>query len=238
MLTFFFLLRLAAGIPFLGIKNLKILTLLVTFIILMQTIFGPGTTYIVNPLFPPSFPVLGGMGSLKWEGFFLGLTIVCRFLSLMILLPVFTVTTPPHKIAEGLCAMKVNYRYAFIISTAFNMIPVFRDEALIIMDAQKLRGLQYFDKRPDGKKTKARRSIFYGIKLYSSLLIPLILSAMRKAQYASVAMESRGFGLHKTRTWLKKPQIAKHDIFCFFASVFIFISVLFVNYQQIWKLFN
>jgi len=242
MLILFFLLRFIVKIPFGRIKNIKILTLLVIFIILLQTIFGPGSNYIINPLFPYSLPFLGGMGSLKWEGFFLGLTIVCRFLSLMLIFPIFSATTPPQKIAAGLCALKLNYRTAYIISAAFNLIPIFKDEAIHIMDAQKLRGLQYFDNRTFNLRTKggqtARKSFFYRIKLYSSLLITLILSAMRKAQYASVAMESRAFGIYKTRTWLDKPQIQKHDIFCVFTSVFLVFIVLFVNYQQIWTLYN
>ncbi len=52
------IIRIASGIPFKGIKYLKNLSLLAIFIIFMQTLFGKGENYIINPLFPPRFQSL------------------------------------------------------------------------------------------------------------------------------------------------------------------------------------
>lgn len=170
----------------------------------MQTIFGPGESYIVKSLF--SLPV-------KPDGFILGLIIVCRLASLLIILPVFTETTPFNKIASGFCALGFNYRSAFIITTAFNLIPIFKEEAFVIMDAQKLRGV---------RKT--------GIKTYAGILVPLMLGAMRKAQNSSIAMDSRAFGIYNTRTWIEKPCMKTYD-YIFMVSCIVFTSCfLFFNY--------
>jgi len=206
------IIRIASGIPFKGIKYLKNLSLLAIFIIFMQTLFGKGENYIINPLFPASFPIFGGTGSLKWEGLLFGIVIICRLAALMLILPVLTQTTPPNKITRGLCALGVNYRAAFIITSALNFIPVFNAEAQVIMDAQRLRGLRKF-----------------GIKSYINLLTPLMLGAMQKAQISSVAMDSRAFGVYKTITWLEQPKMKKQDFLFLLGSIIFFTVIIFIN---------
>jgi len=214
--------RIAANIPFRGFKHITNLSMLAAFIILMQTIFGAGENFMLKPLFPPSFPLLGGMGSLKWEGFFFGLVIVCRLLALMLILPVLTETTPPEKIARGICSLGFNYRSAFIFTAAFNMIPLFEEEGRLLMDAQKLRGARSFERGS---------SFFAKMKAYPGIVVPLVLGAMRKAKSASAAMDSRAFGVYKTRTWLEKPRMKVYD-FIFIASCIIFVSgLLYLNYS-------
>jgi len=216
LLIFFIIIRLTVKLPFNGLKSIGILTLLAAFIILIQTLFGPGTQYIINPLFPHTFPVVGGMGSLKWEGFFLGIIIICRLTVLLLMLPLFTETTKHDQIALSLCDFGFNYRIAFIITTAFNLIPLFKEEAILIMEAQKLRGMSLSEKRNFF-------SFFSGIRVYAGLLIPLMLGAMRKAQKSSIAMDSRAFGIYKTRTWLERPLMKVTD-YWFMAACIVFTA--------------
>jgi len=215
--------RVTAKIPFRGFKYLRNLSLLAAFIILTQTIFSAGENYIIKPLFPPSFPLLGGLGSFKWEGLSLGLVIACRLFALLLILPVLTETTPVEKIARGLCSFGFNYRSAFIFTAAFNMIPLFEEESRLLMDAQKLRGTCSFER---GSSFVAK------MKAYPGLVVPLVLGAMRKAKSASVAMDSRAFGVYKTRTWLENPQMLVYD-FIFIASFVVFAAgILFLNYSR------
>jgi len=204
MLLCFIAVRLSARVPFRGLKFIKNLTLLAVFIIFMQMIFGPGEKYA---------------GFLKPEGLLLGLVITCRLASLFVILPLLTETTPPAGIACGLCAMGLSYRLSFIITTAFNMVPSFRNEALIIMDAQKLRGIRAFDSR------------VFNLRAYTGLVIPLMLGAMRKAQRSSVAMDCRAFGAYKTRTWLVKPQMKARDFILLAGSIIFFACMILFNYR-------
>ena len=220
LLLFIVIIRLASKIPFGRIKYFKNLTMLAVMIIILQMLFGPGNSYIVKPLFSPSFPLLGGIGSLKWEGLILGIVIVLRLSTLIIFLPIFTETTPAYKISESLCILGLNYRSAFIITSAFNFIPFFRDEALVIMDAQKLRGIHSFEKG----------SLFSKINAYAGIIVPLVLGAMRKAQVSSVAMDCRAFGVYKTRTWIDKPIIRKFDILFALGCIISFVCLLILNY--------
>jgi len=202
------MLRIACKIP---IKNIKPLIAVSLLVFISQILFASGENYIIKPFF--------GL-SLKWEGIFTGLTIVCRLAALVFLLPLLTETSTPYGIARALTGFGINYRAAFIITTAFNLIPLFREEGRAIMEAQKLRGGNYLE---NGR-------FISKIKAYPSLVVPLVLGAMRKAQYASVAMDSRAFGAFKTRTWLEKPVMKVHD-YLFLAGVFVFsVLALFGNY--------
>jgi len=212
--------RFFVKIPLRGFKLIKNLTLLAAIIISMQMIFAHGETYILKPLFPSFFPFVGGLGSLTMEGFFLGVLLTIRLAALVIILPIFTETTPAYKITAALCAMGIRYRAAFVITTAFSLIPVFRDEALVIMDAQKLRG-NVFEKG----------SFFSKIRAYTSLLMPLMLNAMRKAQISSAMMEARAFGIYKTRTWIDKPVMKKRDFVFIFIFIIIFTFFIYMNYK-------
>jgi energy-coupling factor transport system permease protein len=200
-------LRIAWKIPFRSVKHLVSLSLLVIF---THILFNSGENYILKPFF--------GF-YLKLDGLFSGLKIGCRLAALLLLLPILTETSSPREIARSLVCFGINYRAAFIITTAFNLIPLFREEGRIIMDAQKLRGSNVFEGR-----------FFAKLKAYPALAVPLVLGAMRKAQAASAAMDSRAFGAFKTRTWLEKPVMKAHDYLFFMGiTAFSFIA-LFINY--------
>jgi energy-coupling factor transport system permease protein len=207
MLLLLVVIRPALKIPFLGIKYLKNLSLLAVFIVLMQTLLYPGENFM-------HFSLFGRVISLSREGFILSLVVICRLFSLIILLPLLTSTTSPDRLATGLAAMGFQYRTAFIITTALNLIPLFKEEAGVIMDARKLRGAG----RP-------------GIRAYASLAVPLVLGAMRKAQISSVAMDSRAFGVYKTRTWLDKPRMKGYDFATILVCILFIACLLFVNYR-------
>ncbi|MCL2277598.1 MAG: energy-coupling factor transporter transmembrane protein EcfT [Treponema sp.] len=218
LLISFTVIRLVSRVPFNGVFFIKNLTLLAAIIIVTQMIFAPGESFIIKPLFPENFPILGGLGSLKWEGLILGVVIVLRLFALFILLPVFSQTTPPEKIASGLCSAGINYREAFIITTAFNLVFLFKEEALVIMNAQRLRGTRKF-----------------GIKAACALLVPLLLGAMKKARRSSVVMDCRAFGLYKTRTWTDNNALSGGEargmdfVFCFF-TIILFTGIILLNY--------
>jgi energy-coupling factor transport system permease protein len=88
------------------------------------------------------------------------------------------------------------------------------------MDAQRLRGAAAFEKGTVRQKLKA----------YRSLAIPLVLGAMRKAQYAGIAMDSRAFGAYRTRTWLTEIKMKREDFLAFAASIVFSAVILTLNF--------
>ncbi|MDR2729935.1 MAG: energy-coupling factor transporter transmembrane protein EcfT [Treponema sp.] len=220
LMLFIITLRLLLNVPIGKPKSFFTLSMLVLFIIIMQILFFPGGKYIYKPIIPVWIPVLGGKGSLKLEGLIYGLMISCRLMALFFLLPVLTKTSSVYEISTALVSFGLNYRAAFIITSAFNFIPVFNEESRTIIEALKLRGMDTF----------GRGSVFSGLKTYSSLAIPLVLAAMRKASAAGIAADSRAFGVYKTRTWVNKPVMRIYDYIVICSSLIFIAFILFLNF--------
>ena len=65
-----------------------------------------------------------------------------------------------------------------------------------------------------------------GLKKMSMIIFPLIFSSMDRIDVVSNAMELRGFGKHKKRTWYKGRKLTKTDYMTLaFAAVFMIASL-------------
>jgi energy-coupling factor transporter transmembrane protein EcfT len=219
-MLFFIALCLLAKIPLKKIfPHFKFLLFLMMFVISLQILFGhetPESRYLLRPLFPDRLPLIGGRGSLKLDGLFTGLMISCRILALTALLPVLTMTTEARMLAYGLTRLGVPYRAAHVITSTLTMIPVFEEETRFIIEARKLRGVQSLD----------NGNFFAKVKEYSALALPLMIKAMRKAQIAGLAMDSRAFGAHKTRTWLLEARFTPVDYAVYAAGIGYTVMVI------------
>ncbi|MDR1950041.1 MAG: energy-coupling factor transporter transmembrane protein EcfT [Spirochaetaceae bacterium] len=210
----------AAGMPFAKLKSyIKVLFWLIIFITLVQMIFGPGTNYIVKPLIPKGAPLIGGRGSLKWEGIFLGLLIGLRLVTLMMLTPMLTMTTKVHILALGLTRLGMHYKGAYITTAAINLLPVFEEDARAIMEAQKLRGLRAFEEG----------TFFDKLRAYPAIALPLIIGAMRRAQMMGAAMDARAFGAYPVKNSLETIKMSFRDYIAFVAVILCSVSALVLN---------
>ncbi|MGI6615393.1 MAG: energy-coupling factor transporter transmembrane component T family protein [Dethiobacteria bacterium] len=179
----------------------KMLLVLFVILIAMQALFYPGKTIIYQPLIPEAVPLAGGLGKISREGLIFGIIISFRLLTLVVLMPLLTMTTPVEKIALGLIKMGLPYTAAYTATITLSMIPILQNELAIIMDAQRLRAFQIFD----------RGNLFEKLKAYPALVIPLIIGSMRRAQSMCVAMDSRAFGASKKRTFLEDISMKSSD---------------------------
>ena len=121
-------------------------------------------------------------------GLITGLMIACRIISLVIILLLLTMTTEAGDLALGLTRLGFNYKTAYIITSAFNILPSFREDAGQLLDARRLRGIM-------------SRGIFTRFGEYAKIALPLIIKAMRRASAAGLAMDARAFGAYRARTW-------------------------------------
>ena len=92
------------------------------------------------------------------------------------------------------------YEFAFAFTTAVRFVPVLAEEAQTIMDAQKARGLEL-----------EKGGLLKRIRNYVPVLIPLIVSAIRRSLELAEAMESRAWGATKKRTNLYALKLHKGD---------------------------
>jgi energy-coupling factor transport system permease protein len=221
LVLFFLGLWAAARMPFLKLKAaIKFLLPLIVFITAAQMIFGPGTRYILKPLVPEWAPLIGGRGSLKQEGLFLGLASGLRLIALAALMPMLTMTTGVNILALGLTKLGLNYKGAYVISSAINLIPLFENEARMIMDAQKMRGMRAFEEG----------GFFNKLKAYPALAVPLVIGAMRRARVMGIAMDARAFGAHRTKTYLENIKMSFVDYAAFGACASCSALALTLNF--------
>jgi energy-coupling factor transport system permease protein len=127
-------------------------------------------------------------------GLITGLMIACRIISLVIILPLLTMTTPLKDLALCLTRLGFNYKTAFIITSAFNILPSFQEDARQLLDARKLRRFA----RP---RSVMSRVAFARFGEYAKIALPLIIKTMRRASAFGLAMDARAFGAYRARTW-------------------------------------
>jgi energy-coupling factor transport system permease protein len=137
-----------------------------------------------------------------------------RFVVLVESFSVFFLTTSPDHLGLALEQSRVPYEFAFAFTTAVRFVPVLAEEAQTIMDAQKARGLEL-----------EKGGFLKRIRNYVPVLIPLIVSAIRRSLELAEAMESRAWGATKKRTNLYALKLHRGD----FALLAITIGVLVVS---------
>ena len=134
-----------------------------------------------------------------------------RFVVLVESFSVFFLTTSPDHLGLALEQTRVPYEFAFAFTTAVRFVPVLAEEAQTIMDAQKARGLEL-----------EKGGFLKRIRNYVPVLIPLIVSAIRRSLELAEALESRAWGATKKRTNLYALKLRRGD----FALLAITIGVL------------
>jgi energy-coupling factor transport system permease protein len=112
----------------------------------------------------------------------------------------------------------VPYEFVFAFTTAVRFVPVLAEEAQTIMDAQKARGLEL-----------ERGNFLKRIRNYIPILIPLIVSAIRRSLELAEAMESRAWGATKNRTNLYKLKLHKGDFVLIVITICITVSAIYIR---------
>ena len=133
----------------------------------------------------------------NWEN---AAAMTLRFVVLVESFSVFFLTTSPDHLGLALEQSRVPYEFSFAFTTAVRFVPVLAEEAQTIMDAQKARGLEL-----------EKGNFMKRIRNYVPVLIPLIVSAIRRSLELAEAMESRAWGATKKRTNLYALKLHKGD---------------------------
>ncbi len=183
-----------AGIPLRRLGGyFKMLSGILVFLFVVQAILYPGEVILMDPIIPSSVPLIGGRGNITGEDVLFGFFIATRLLTIILILPLVSMITPIDRLTLGLVRLRLPYQLAYITTTALNLVAVLKDEAGVIMDAQRLRAFRTFEKRNPIAKMKA----------YPPLVTPLVIGAMHRAKLVAIAMESRGFGAKGERGYIE-----------------------------------
>ena len=140
-----------------------------------------------------------------------------RFVVLVESFSVFFLTTSPDHLGLALEQTHVPYEFVFAFTTAVRFVPVLAEEAETIMDAQKARGLEL-----------EKGNFLKRIRNYIPVLIPLIVSAIRRSLELAEAMESRAWGATKKRTNLYVLKMHRGDVVMMAITLGVLASAIYV----------
>lgn len=155
--------------------------------------------FVMNVLFFDSEEPLWSwwIFSVSLEGVQTGANVVLRLILILVLSNLLILTTPPMEIMSGIEALLSPLRVlripvetgAMILSVAVQFIPTIIEETDTIKKAQIARGA-----RLESRKLRERATAML------PLLVPVFLSAFKRADELSAAMEARGYRDAKNRT--------------------------------------
>lgn len=147
------------------------------------------------------------------EQLFYHLNVALKYTCTIPVVLLFVSTTNPSEFAASLNRIGVSYRISYAVSIALRYIPDIQREYYDISQSQQARGIEM------SKKAK----FFQRLKNISAILVPLILSSLERIDTISNAMELRGFGKGKKRTWYNARPFSVGDIIAMVVSIGLFV---------------
>ena len=135
------------------------------------------------------------------EQLFYELNIILKYFTIIPAVFIFVVTTNPSEFAASLNRIGISYNIGYAVAIALRYIPDVQDDFAKIKHAQEARGIEMSGKAKLGDR----------IKNVAAIIFPLVFSSMDRIDVVSNAMELRGFGKHKKRTWYMGKPLAAAD---------------------------
>lgn len=138
------------------------------------------------------------------------------------------VTTNPSEFASSLNRIGVPYTAAYAVALTLRYIPDVQRDFQIISHAQQARGLELSKKA----------SILKRLKGAARLLLPLVIISMERIDIVSHAMELRGFGKNKKRTWYMYKPFTPYDIGVLITAIVVFVVCIVITFLNGSRYYN
>ena len=201
-----------SGVPFrLIVKAVKPLWVILVFTLVIHLLTTPGTEiFRLGPV------------KITEEGVRNGVFMTLRLVFLIAFSSLLTYTTSPIVLTDGIEALLVPFRrfgvpaheLAMMMTIALRFIPTLLDETDRIMKAQSSRGADF-----------TAGNIWQKAKSMVPLLVPLFISAFRRADDLATAMEARCYRGGEGRTKMHRLVYTGNDRIAF-AAVLVVVAVL------------
>lgn len=154
-----------------------------------------------------------------------------KYASVIPLGMLFLLTTNPSEFAASLNSIGVSYKATYALALTLRYFPdMIRDYNDIAL-AQQSRGLDLSKKEKLGTR----------LKNIMNICVPLIFSTMDRIELISNAMDLRGFGKMKKRTWYAKKPLQKKDYLSMGFCILVFAGTVcvsvFINHGRFWNPF-
>ena len=170
-----------------------------------------GTKHVLFPIF--------GRYEVTLEQLFYQCTKFLKYLSVIPLGMIFFLTTNPSEFASSLNHIKVNYKVCTSLSLTLRYFPDVQRDYHTISLAQQARGLEM----------SSKAKLINRIKNVVTILTPLIFTTMDRIELITNAMELRGFGKGKKRSWYSFKPLQTKDWISMFICLLIFLFMLYIR---------
>ncbi len=171
---------------------------------------------------------LFGNYAITLEQLFYECNIMIKYFTIIPAVLMFIVSTNPSEFAASLNRIGVSYNIGYAIAIALRYIPDIQDDFRKIKNAQEARGIEMSKKAPFKER----------IKNVSAIIFPLVFSSMDRIDVVSNAMELRGFGKYKKRTWYSGKALKRNDYCVIVFAIIFMIAGLVVTYYDGSRFYN
>lgn len=157
---------------------------------------------------------IAGNYTITTEQLFYELNIMIKYFTVIPAVLMFILTTNPSEFAASMNKIGISYKISYSIAIALRYVPDVQADFTKIKHAQEARGIEM----------SSKSGLIDRIKNVSAILFPLIFTSMDRIDVVSNAMELRGFGKNKKRTWYSGKKLTSKDI-TVIVVVFVFAVV-------------
>ena len=202
------------------VKGLKTIVLIMLFAAVFNLFLTPGTKLVSFWIF-----------TITYEGLKNAVVMMVRLIFLIIGTSLMTLTTTPNELTDGLEKALSPLKYikvpvheiAMMMSIALRFIPILIEETDKIMKAQMARGADF-----------EHGNLIQKAKNMGPLLVPLFVSAFRRANDLAMAMEARCYRGGEGRTKMKPLHYQKRDRMAYltllvYLAAVIGLRILWIN---------
>ncbi len=205
-----------SGIPFkMVVRGLKPILFIVIFTAVLNLFYTPGE-YIWQWKFL----------HISKEGIIVAFFMVLRLMLLIISTSMLTYTTSPIQLTDGLERLlsplkKIHapvHELSMIMSIALRFIPTLIEETEKIISAQKARGADF-----------ESGNLIQRAKAMVPILVPLFISAFRRADELATAMECKLYRGDVGRTRMKQLKVTRLDIFASIICALVLGAVIVIG---------
>jgi len=195
---------------------------------LKPVVFIIAFTAVLNLFFTPGDPVFQwGVLKVTAQGVSIAVRMVLRIMLLIMGTFLLTYTTSPISLTDGLERLLGGlkrfhvpvHELAMMMSIALRFIPTLIEETDKIMSAQKARGADF-----------ESGNLFHKARALVPVLVPLFISAFRRADELATAMECRCYHGGEGRTKLHVLRYQRRDYVALAAGVILAVIVMILGH--------
>ncbi len=218
--VFTFVVLFASRVPVkMFLKNLKAILPVLVFTALINLFYNDGNATVLFSIWKLSVTNVGVSRAVFMAS---------RIVLLIFVSSVLTYTTTPNDLTDALEKLLSPLRFiglksavhtlAMMMTIALRFIPTLIEEAEKIMNAQKARGADF-----------ETGSIKQRAKALIPILIPLLISSVRRAYELAEAMECRCYNGGEGKTRMKQLKTGATDYICIFITVCFCVAIILIN---------